>query len=144
MLELVGSDATAVGYLLKQRIAAIDRFLADLHRVVEGATVLDPDVVAAMVQRAQRTDAAVESLTARQRDVLALIAEGRSNAAIADELQIAERTVVQHTSQVYDRLGIIDSDRSHRRVLAVLRHLASDTNDPAEHEELRAPPPADR
>ncbi len=127
-LELIGSGATAVGYLLKHRIAAIDRFLDDLRRVVDGATVLDPEVVATMVERARRTDEAIDSLTARQRDVLALIAQGRSNAAIADELQISERTVVQHSSQLYDRLGIIDSDRDHRRVLAVLHYFAANSS----------------
>lgn len=127
-MELLEANPGAVGYLLKHRIAAIDVFLDDLRRVVGGATVLDPEVVSAMVERARRTDGAVESLTPRQRDVLALIAEGRSNAAIAGALHISERTVVQHTSQVYDRLGIFDSDRDHRRVLAVLRYLTADSS----------------
>ena len=86
--------------------------------------MLDREVVAAMVERASRTDDAVEALTARQRDVLALMAEGNSNAAIARRLEIAEKTVVQHTSLVYDRLGITESDEHHRRVLAVVRYLA--------------------
>lgn len=125
-LELLQSERGAVGYLLKHRIAAIESFLDDLRRVVDGGIVLDPEVVSAMVHRALTSDDTVAALTPRQQDVLALIAKGRSNTAIAAELRISERTVVQHTSLIYDRLGIIDNDRDHRRVLAVLRYLAAD------------------
>ena len=123
-LELFERGTDGIGYLLKQRITDIDDFLGDLKRVVDGGTVLDREVVAVMVERARRNDGAVESLTPRQRDVLALVAEGRSNAAIARQLGIAEKTVVQHTSLIYDSLGLPDSDDDHRRVLAVVRYLA--------------------
>ena len=122
-LELFECGTDGIGYLLKQRITDIDDFLGDLKRVVDGGTVLDREVVAVMVERARRNDGAVESLTPRQRDVLALVAEGRSNAAIARQLGITEKTVVQHTSLIYDSLGLPDSDDDHRRVLAVVRYL---------------------
>jgi DNA-binding NarL/FixJ family response regulator len=123
-LELLETGSAGIGYLLKQRITDIDDFLGDLKRVVDGGTVLDREVVAVMVERARRTDDAVESLTTRQRDVLALVTEGRSNAAIARRLGITEKTVVQHMSLVYDQLSLPDSPDDHRRVLAVVRYLA--------------------
>lgn len=113
------------GYLLKQRIADVDTFLAHLCTVASGGTVLDPDVVAVMVARARRSGGAVESLTPRQREVLALMAEGRSNASIAAQLFLTEKAVVQHTSRIYDALDLpVDAD-AHRRVLAVVRYLAA-------------------
>lgn len=122
-VELLDGDEAGIGYLLKQRITNIDDFLGDLRRVQDGGTVLDHDVVAVMIERARRSDDAVDSLTGRQRDVLALVAEGRSNAAIARTLGITEKTVVQHTSLIYDHLGLAASDDDHRRVLAVVRYL---------------------
>ena len=122
--ELLHDAGGSIGYLLKHRVADVEAFHADLERVAAGATVLDPEVIAALVERARRAEGAVERLTPRQRDVLTLIAEGRSNAAIARALTIAEKTVVQHTSQIYDQLGLFASDDDHRRVLAVLRYLA--------------------
>ena len=124
-LELMSAGAEGIGYLLKQRIADIDSFLSDVKIVAEGGTVLDREVAAAMVERASRTDNVVEALTVRQRDVLTLMAEGNSNAAIAVRLDIAEKTVVKHTSLIYDRLGIAESEGHHRRVLAVVRYLAT-------------------
>jgi DNA-binding NarL/FixJ family response regulator len=123
-VELIGADPTRVGYLLKQRVADVDRFTSDVRRVAEGATVLDPDVVEVMVARVSRQDGAVERLTGRQRQVLALIAEGRTNAAIAERLGVSERGVVAHISNIYTELGLPDGADSHRRVLAVLRYLA--------------------
>jgi DNA-binding NarL/FixJ family response regulator len=122
--ELLQGRAGGVGYLLKHRVADVEVFLGDVHRVTEGGTVLDPEVVQVMVQRARRTERAVNALTPRQRDVLTLVAEGRSNAAIARKLGIAEKTVVQHISLIYDQLGLFDSHDDHRRVLAVLRYLS--------------------
>lgn len=122
--ELLSEGTGGVGYLLKHRVADIDGFLGDLRVVASGGTVLDPEVVAAMVERARRTASAVEALTPRQRDVLSLIAEGRTNGAIARRLAITEKTVVQHTSVIYDRLGLAETGDDHRRVLAVLRYLA--------------------
>lgn len=122
--ELLHDRGGRVGYLLKHRVADVDGFLDDVRRVVEGGTVLDPEVVAVMVERARRTDRAIDALTPRQRDVLTLVAEGRSNAAIARKLGIAEKTVVQHVSLIYDQLGLLESHDDHRRVLAVLRFLS--------------------
>lgn len=121
--ELVGIHPGGVGYLLKQRIADVETFLDDLRTVVAGGTVLDPDVVTVMVARANRSHSAVRELTPRQREVLTLMAEGRSNARIAEALFLTEKAVVQHTSRIYDALNLpVDSD-VHRRVLAVIRYL---------------------
>jgi DNA-binding NarL/FixJ family response regulator len=122
-VELLSGQNGRIGYLLKQRIADVELFLDDLRRVAAGGTALDPDVIAVMVARASRSDAAVGSLTPRQQEVLAMVAEGRSNARIASELFLTEKAVVQHTSRIYDALGLpVDSD-AHRRVLAVLHYL---------------------
>ncbi len=121
--ELLADGAGSVGYLLKHRVADTDEFCTQVRQVCDGGTVLDPEVVAAMVERARRTTDPVQALTPRQRGVLALVAEGRSNAAIADRLSISEKTVVQHVSVVYDRLGIPEAAGDHRRVLAVLQYL---------------------
>jgi DNA-binding NarL/FixJ family response regulator len=112
-----------VGYLLKQRIADIPTFCADLERVCAGGTVLDPEVVALMVARARHETKGLGRVTDRQLDVLALMAEGRSNASIARNLFIGEKAVVQHTSHIYNELGLAASEDDHRRVLAVLRYL---------------------
>lgn len=120
---LLSGDAGGVGYLLKQRIADVETFLDDLRTVAAGGTALDPDVVEVMMNRAVRTDDAVARLTPRQREVLALMAEGRSNARIAAELFLSEKAVVQHTSRIYDALGLAVDPEAHRRVLAVLHHL---------------------
>jgi len=98
-------------------------FCEDLRTVGAGGTVLDPEVVAAMMDRSTR-GRAVDRLTPRQREVLAAIAQGQSNAAIARSLSITEKAVVQHTSHIYDELDLPISEESHRRVLAVLRYLA--------------------
>jgi DNA-binding NarL/FixJ family response regulator len=121
--ELLESGEQSVGYLLKQRIADLDTFTGDMHRVVDGGTVLDPVVVAAMIGRPRPGDP-LAVLTDRQREVLALMAEGRSNAAIAELLHIAEKSVVRHASHVYEQLGIEESRRGHRRVLAVVQYLS--------------------
>lgn len=126
-MELLGDDSRRVGYLLKQRIADVDQFRTDLRAVASGGTVLDPDVVEVMMMRAARHASGrrpVERLTGRQREVLALLAEGRSNAAIAARLTVSEQAVTQHVSKIYDTLGIPKHTDDHRRVLAVLQHLA--------------------
>jgi DNA-binding NarL/FixJ family response regulator len=123
-VELLGERPAGVGYLLKQRVADVATFCRDLERVCAGGTVLDPEVVALMLSRARRTDDALERLTDRQREVLALMAEGRSNASIARELSVTEKAVVQHASHIYRALGLSPGDDVHRRVLAVLRHLS--------------------
>lgn len=122
-VELLSDRAGGVGYLLKQRIADVDTFLGDLRAVATGGTAIDPDIVAMMVARARLSDVAVGRLTTRQQEVLALVAEGRSNASIAARLFVTEKAVVQHTSRIYDALSLpVDSD-AHRRVLAVLHYL---------------------
>jgi len=124
-VELLESGDEGVGYLLKQRVADVDRFVADLHRVVAGGTVLDPEVVAAMVGRHRAEEDPVALLTDRQREVLELTAQGRSNAAIAAELGVSEKAIVRHTSNIYDELGLGSSPDDHRRVLAVVRFLSA-------------------
>jgi DNA-binding NarL/FixJ family response regulator len=123
-VELIADNPSGVGYLLKQRIADVSTFCADLVRVAEGGTVLDPEVVALMITRADRDDTSGRRLTPRQQQVLALMAEGRSNAAIAEGLSITEKAVVQHVSRIYDDLMLPPNTDDHRRVLAVLHHLA--------------------
>lgn len=121
--ELLATGASGVGYLLKQRVANAASFCRDVARVGEGGTALDPEVVAAMFDAARYNDAALGRLTARQIEVLSLIAEGRTNAAVARRLRISERAVVQHVSRIYDQLGLAPSDDDHRRVLAVVCYL---------------------
>ena len=126
-VELLTVRPSRIGYLLKQRIADIPTFCADLERVCAGGTVLDPEVVGLMLTRARRGHHALGRLTARQSEVLALMAEGRTNASIARRLSVTERAVVGHASHIYDTLGLPPSDDDHRRVLAVLRYLARDS-----------------
>ncbi len=122
-IELIEAGEHGVGYLLKHRVADLDRFVADLHRVIAGRTVLDPVVVAAMLDHPRAEDP-LSALTPRQREVLALMAEGRSNAAIAATLQVTEKAVVRHASRIYEQLGIDQRAEDHRRVLAVVRYLS--------------------
>jgi DNA-binding NarL/FixJ family response regulator len=124
-VELLEAGDRGVGYVLKQRIADVDVFVDDVRRVHAGDTVLDPVVVAAMIDRPRADGEALRALTARQREVLALMAEGRSNAAIAERLTITEKAVVRHASHIYAELGIVDSAADHRRVLAVVRYLSA-------------------
>ncbi len=118
-----GGDGRGVGYLLKQRVADSATFCADLRRVGAGGAVLDPEVVRSMLGRIRRGP--VDELTERQRSVLALMAEGRSNAAIAERMVITEKAVVRHVSHIYAALKIPASTDDHRRVLAVVRHLSA-------------------
>lgn len=122
--ELLESGSAGVGYLLKQRVADVDVFLADVGRVAAGGCILDPEVVATMMARPGR-DATLESLTPRQLEVLGLMAEGRSNGAIAERLTLTTKAVVRHVSHIYDTLGLEPTDEDHRRVLAVVRYLSS-------------------
>jgi DNA-binding NarL/FixJ family response regulator len=123
--ELLDQNGGGFGYLLKQRISDVTTFTADLRRVAAGGTALDPEVVSVLLARATWASEPVGSLTPRQREVLALMAEGCSNARIASTLFLSEKAVVQHTSNIYEALGLpVDAD-DHRRVLAVIRFLAS-------------------
>ena len=124
-VELLAYRSAGVGYLLKQRIGDISTFCSSLERVRAGETVLDPEVVALMVARARRNTLGVDQLTPRQREVLALMAQGRTNSAIARALFITEKAVVSHASRIYDLLGLTaGGDDDHRRVLAVIRYLS--------------------
>lgn len=123
-VELLESGERGVGYLLKQRIADVDRFVADARRIVAGGTVLDREVVSAMLDRPRKGDP-LGRLTERQREVLELMAEGRSNAAIAEQLSISDKAVVRHASNIYDELALERSPGDHRRVLAVVRFLSA-------------------
>jgi DNA-binding NarL/FixJ family response regulator len=122
-LELLGDDPSGVGYLLKQRVGDVERFCSDVRRVGDGGTVLDPEVVENMLARSHVADRAIDRMTERQREVLGLVAEGRSNAAIASALNISEKAVVAHVSHIYEELGLRVAESDHRRVLAVLRYL---------------------
>jgi DNA-binding NarL/FixJ family response regulator len=122
--ELMDAGAERIGYLLKQRVADVETFCSDVRRICAGGVVLDPEVVASMLARARRDDP-IERLTPRQREVLALMAEGRSNQAIAKRLILTEKAVVKHVSHIYDELGLPPCPDDHRRVLAVVRYLTS-------------------
>jgi DNA-binding NarL/FixJ family response regulator len=121
-LELVGDRAEGVGYLLKQRVSDLALFADAIRRVSRGGSALDPEVVARMVAR-PRPDGPLEGLTPRDREVLALMAEGRSNAAIAARLVVTVGAVENHVGGIFDKLGLRREPDDHRRVLAVLRYL---------------------
>ena len=122
LLGAASGGGAGVGYLLKDRVADVGEFVEALSRVAAGGTALDPEVVAQLFGAARRADG-LASLTARERDVLALMAEGRSNGAIAGTLFISERAVEKHVANIFTKLGLAPSDADHRRVLAVLRYL---------------------
>ena len=119
-----GGSAAGVGYLLKDRVSDVDEFLEALSRVAAGGTALDPEVVTQLLAASRRTDK-LGSLTAREREVLALMAEGRSNSAIAASLVVSERAVEKHVANIFSKLTLAPSDADNRRVLAVLRYLES-------------------
>lgn len=123
-LQLLADPTAGTGYLLKQRVTDSVAFCEDLRRVAEGATVLDPEVAALMVSRARGTNSAIDGLSRRQREVLELIAQGRSNAWIAHRLSVSDKAVVNHTSHIYDALGLRVDPDDHRRVLAVVQYLS--------------------
>lgn len=120
--ELVASRAGGVGYLLKDRVADTAEFIAALREVSGGGTVLDPEVVLQLLSRARNTDP-LGRLTPREREVLGLMAEGRTNAAIAAALFIGEGAVEKNVSSIFSKLDLPPTDQDHRRVLAVLRWL---------------------
>ena len=120
--ELLAGLSDRVGYLLKERVADVDDFIEALDRVAGGGTALDADVVTQLLGASRRQDA-LNRLTPREREVLALMAEGRSNAAIGASLVITERAVEKHVTNILAKLDLPPSDADHRRVLAVLRSL---------------------
>ncbi|KEF05924.1 MULTISPECIES: response regulator [Streptomyces] len=119
--NLLASNTSGIGYLLKQRVADVEEFIEALRRVADGGTALDPQVVAQLLVR-RRSDP-LERLTEREREVLALMAEGRSNAGIAGALVVSESAVAKHINNILAKLDLPKADADHRRVLAVLRFL---------------------
>jgi DNA-binding NarL/FixJ family response regulator len=123
-LELLGENAEGVGYLLKDRVADVEDFVAAVRRVAEGGSALDAVVVQMLVGRRRRADP-LEELTPREREVLQLMAEGRSNQAIAEKLFVTLRAVEKHVTSIFNKLRLPASAEDHRRVLAVLTYLRS-------------------
>ena len=121
MLELVGDKASGVGYLLKDRVREVGEFVDAVERVATGGTAFDPEVVKSLVQGRRRS--ALDDLTDRERAVLTLIAEGRSNRAIAKELYLSPRAVERHVQGIFQKLGLAETEDDNRRVLAVLALL---------------------
>ncbi len=122
--DLLADRAGAVGYLLKDRVSEVADFLDGMQRVATGATVLDPEVVGQLLVRRRRDDP-LRSLTPREREVLGLMAEGRSNTAIARKLVVTDGAVEKHVKNIFTKLDLPPDDEQHRRVLAVLTYLQS-------------------
>ena len=118
--DLLSSGARGIGYLLKDRVADVQEFVAAAVRVAAGGTVIDPEVVAQLIGRRPRP---VDALTPREIDVLSLMAEGNTNGAIVDQLGISHSAVEKHVRKVFGKLGLPETDQHHRRVLAVLTYL---------------------
>ena len=119
--QLLQDGAEGVGYLLKERIADVERFLDSVRRVADGGSALDPEIVALMMGR--REGGPLDALTDREREVLALMAEGKTNRGIAGELFVSERAVERHVTAIFGKLGLPSGAGDHRRVLAVLAYL---------------------
>jgi DNA-binding NarL/FixJ family response regulator len=120
--ELLADDAAGIGYLLKDRVGDVETLTDAVRRVGAGGSVLDPEVVSGMLGRA-REDDPLDSLTPREREVLAMMAEGRSNSAIAAELVVTDRAVEKHVTSIFSKLDLAAAPEDHRRVLAVLAFL---------------------
>jgi DNA-binding NarL/FixJ family response regulator len=121
-LDLLAQSTESTGYLLKDRIADVDSFTDAVRRVANGGSALDPEVVALLLGRRRREDP-LASLTPREREVLGLMAEGRSNAAIAEAMVVTERAVEKHVTSIFSKLDLTPTMEDHRRVLAVLAYL---------------------
>ena len=122
--ELLSGSTQGIGYLLKDRVADVREFVEAVRRVALGGTALDPEVVAQLLGRSRRHDV-LDGLTPREREVLGLMAEGRTNAAIARQLVVSDGAVEKHVSNIFMKLGLTQSSEDHRRVLAVLTYLNS-------------------
>ncbi len=122
LFDLLADDPRGVGYILKERVADIDQFTGAIRRVAAGESVIDAEVVSRLVARPRR-DSPLETLTARERDVLSLMAEGRSNQAIATQLWMSPKTVETHVGSIFTKLRLAPATEDHRRVLAVLAFL---------------------
>ena len=120
--ELLAGDLGGIGYVLKDRVTDVGQFLATVERVGSGGTAIDPEVVSQLLARTRRQQPIAE-LTPREREVLGLMAEGRSNTAIAEELVVTQRAVEKHVKNIFQKLRLAPADTDHRRVLAVLRYL---------------------
>ena len=125
-MDLVADSAEGVGYLLKENVGELRMFTEAVRRVASGGSALDPAVVARLVGR-KRKAGPLGNLTPRERDVLALVAEGRSNAGVAQELVVSVAAVERHVTSIFDKLGLHQSPEQHRRVLAVLKYLRAST-----------------
>jgi DNA-binding NarL/FixJ family response regulator len=123
-MELIADDAQGVGYLLKDRVSDVDEFVSAIRRVADGGSALDPAIVTRLLGR-RRGDDPVGSLTPREREVMELMAEGRTNQAIAQRLVVTERAVEKHVTSIFGKLDLPVSAEDHRRVLAVLAFLDS-------------------
>jgi DNA-binding NarL/FixJ family response regulator len=123
-MEVIADNAEGVGYLLKQRVSEVGEFASAVRRVAEGGSALDPTIVTQLVGR-RRADDPISSLTPREREVLELMAEGRSNQAIAERLVVTERAVEKHVTNIFGKLKLSATPEDHRRVLAVLAFLGS-------------------
>lgn len=121
--ELLADGSGGVGYLLKDRVLDAAQFVEAVRRVAAGGTAMDPHVISQLLNRRSGAGQPVEKLTPREREVLELMAQGRSNAAIAGQLVITERAIAKHTANIFTKLGLAQSDDDNRRVLAVLAHL---------------------
>ena len=124
-VDLLAGDSSGIGYLLKDRVADVSEFLEALRRVAAGGAALDPEVVTQLLVRSGRKDP-LEPLSPREREVLALMAEGRTNSLIAESLVVTEGAVEKHVTNIFLKLGLPPADQAHRRVLAVLRYLEHD------------------
>jgi DNA-binding NarL/FixJ family response regulator len=122
--DLLSGDTAKLGYLLKDRVADVTDFVDAVRRVGSGGTALDPEVVAQLLARSRRRDP-LERLTAREREVLELMAEGRTNAAIAQHLVVRDRAVEKHVRSIFTKLDLAPTEHDHRRVLAVLQWLGA-------------------
>lgn len=122
-VRLLRDHPSGVGYLLKERVQDLDSFVRDLRSVAGGGTVIDAEVVSTLLGAPPRHSGLLDSLSDREREVLALIAEGRANPAVADLLHLSRRTVETHVASIFAKLGLPESPEDHRRVLAVLSFL---------------------
>ena len=121
-LDLLADNAAGLGYLLKDRVGDVDAFLDAVRRVADGGSALDPEVVSQLMGRKRRDDP-LDELTPREREVLGLMAEGRSNHAIAETLVVTERAIEKHVTSIFSKLNLVNTPEDHRRVLAVLAYL---------------------
>lgn len=120
--ELLAEGSSGVGYLLKERVSDLDEFMAALDRIATGGTALDPEVVTQLFGAGPR-EGGITTLTPRERQVLELMAEGRTNSAIAKQLVVTDRAIEKHVANIFAKLNLTASDDDHRRVLSVLKYL---------------------